>query len=321
VSPLRIGILGAARIAPIAVVRPARELAGVEVHAVAARDPERAREHAAHYGITHVAPTYRALIERDDLDAIYIALPAAAHFEWSVAALRAGKHVLCEKPVATSVAQAEELVAVANAEGRLMVEAYHYVYHPYFARIRELVSQDLGDIESIEALHSNWVPRDWPVYWSAELGGGAMFHLGGYLVHCVRSLTQAPLTVDAVSATWLDGVDTTVDATLTLAQIHTSMCREDGFENWLRVQGTRGTLHAVNFIVPHYGPAKGASEARLRLDVVGRPPMVEPAESRSTYLYQLEAFVAAVRDGTALPTTGRDIIDTMRVIEAIRTHG
>src|SRR5258708_35099552 len=101
-SAMRIGILGAAKIAPNAVLAPARDNPEVEVVAVAARDPERAKDYAQKNAIPHVAADYAALIARDDVDLVYVALPAAMHAEWSIKALQAGKAVLCEKPFAMS---------------------------------------------------------------------------------------------------------------------------------------------------------------------------------------------------------------------------
>src|SRR3989442_1693010 len=100
---LRFGILGAARIAPMALVKPARGVAGVSVVAVAARDPERARRFAARHGIPRVAPSYEALLADPEVDAIYNPLPNALHARWTIRALEAGKHVLCEKPFSATV--------------------------------------------------------------------------------------------------------------------------------------------------------------------------------------------------------------------------
>src|SRR4051794_12246783 len=97
-APLRIGVLGAARIAPRAVVEPARANPEVSVASVAARDPERAREFAREHGIATVRDSYEALVTDPDIDAVYNALPNGLHGRWTTAALRAGKHVLCEKP-------------------------------------------------------------------------------------------------------------------------------------------------------------------------------------------------------------------------------
>src|SRR5918996_1556721 len=127
-APLRLGILGAAKIAPLAVVRPARRSAEATVTAVAARDPERARRFAAKHGIPTVHETYEKLLADEEIDAVYNPLPNALHARWTIAALEAGKHVLCEKPFASNAAEAEEMAAAAERTGRVLMEAFHYRY-------------------------------------------------------------------------------------------------------------------------------------------------------------------------------------------------
>src|SRR5882672_9684205 len=136
-SPLRIGVLGAARIVPAALIRPARKVSGVTVAAVAARDADRARAFANRHGIPATQPDYRALIEDPALDAIYVPLPNGLHAEWTLAALAAGKHVLCEKPLTSNADQAGQVATAAAGSGLVVMEAFHYRYHPLIARVGE----------------------------------------------------------------------------------------------------------------------------------------------------------------------------------------
>ena len=110
---LKIGVLGAARIAPMALIRPARAVPEARVVAVAARDPARARAFAQRHGILRVHESYDALVQDPELEAVYIPLPNSLHAEWSIRALRAGKHVLCEKPLASNAEEARQMSAVA----------------------------------------------------------------------------------------------------------------------------------------------------------------------------------------------------------------
>src|SRR5579875_1876657 len=128
-EPLRFGILGAARIAPMALVRPARRVPGATVLAVAARDPERARRFAARHGIPRVHPSYEALLADPEVEAVYNPLPNALHAVWTIRALEARKHVLCEKPFAATVAEAEAMAAAAARAGRVLMEAGCYTVH------------------------------------------------------------------------------------------------------------------------------------------------------------------------------------------------
>src|SRR3954471_11475035 len=145
--PLRFGVLGAAKIAPGALVQPAKLGPEATVDVVAARDPERARRYAAEQGIPRVARDYAEVIADPEIDVIYNPLPMNLHEYWTIEALRAGKHVLCEKPFAANAAEAERMVEVAAQTGRLLVEAFHYRYHPLFERVLQIVqSGELGPI-------------------------------------------------------------------------------------------------------------------------------------------------------------------------------
>jgi predicted dehydrogenase len=139
VDRLRIGTLGAARITPSALIKPARQLPGVTVAAVAARDPERARRFADKYRIRVVHPSYEALIADPAIDAIYNPLPNSLHALWTLRAIEAGKHVLCEKPFTANAAEAAEVAAAAGASGLVVMEAFGYRYHPLARRMVEVV--------------------------------------------------------------------------------------------------------------------------------------------------------------------------------------
>ena len=124
--PLRIGILGAAPIAVTALLRPARAVPEVDIAAVAARDPARARVFAARHRIPQVHFSYDALLADPAIDAVYIPLPNSLHAPWAIRALRAGKHVLCEKPLAANARDAEQMALVAAEPGRVLADAFHY---------------------------------------------------------------------------------------------------------------------------------------------------------------------------------------------------
>ena len=136
---MRIGLLGAARIAPAALMRPARVVDGVEVAAVAARDRGRAEAFATKYGIATVHDSYADVVEDPTLDAVYVPLPNGLHATWTLAAIKAGKHVLCEKPFTSNADQAREVAAAADGSGLVVMEAFHYRYHPLARRMEELV--------------------------------------------------------------------------------------------------------------------------------------------------------------------------------------
>src|SRR3984885_4842783 len=144
---LRLGILGAARIAPAAVIRPARTIDEVTVAAVAARDRDRAEGFARKHHISTVHDRYEDLVGSPDIDAVYVPLPNGLHAEWTIAALLAGKHVFCEKPCAATAADATPVKTVADNRGLVVIVAFQWRYHPLATRILDVfASGELGSI-------------------------------------------------------------------------------------------------------------------------------------------------------------------------------
>ena len=196
---VRIGILGAARIAPLAITNPAKENAEVEVAAVAARDVSRAQAFAAKHGIARVLDSYEALIADPDIDAIYNPLPNGLHGRWTRAALDAGKHVLCEKPFTANAAEAREIAQLAADSDRVVMEAFHYRYHPLALRVEELIaSGELGKLKRVEANMCFPLPKFSDIRYNYSLAGGALMDAGCYAVHMVRTFGGA--TPEVVSA-------------------------------------------------------------------------------------------------------------------------
>jgi predicted dehydrogenase len=315
-APLRIGILGAARIAPMAIIAPARRVGDATVVALAARDPERARRFAARHGVARVHPTYEALLADPEIDAVYNPLPNSLHATWTIRALEAGKHVLCEKPIAAAVLEAEAMAEAAARTGRVLVEAFHYRYHPLFARLLAIV--DAGEIGAMRHLEAHLcfpllIPGD--IRWRADLAGGALMDAGCYTVHFVRHLAGAEPVVESAFARWTSGgVDRWMEARLRFADGRTARLTCSLLSTWLlrasaRVEGSAGTIGVLNFIAPQYfHRVRVVNAAGTRTERVAGP---------ASYDCQLRAFVAAVRDGAELPTNPADAIANMRVIESI----
>ena len=304
---LRIGILGAGRIAEKAVIEPAAAN-GFEVAAIAARDHARARDYAQKHGIAKAHKDYTALAEDDSLDAVYVALPPSAHAEWSVAALRAGRNVLVEKPFAANADQAEAMVAAAG--DRVLMEAFHYRYHPLTSRLIDLVA-GLGALRTIEAVSNVPIPDRSDIRHNPELAGGALMDLGCYPVHLIRTLTGAePRVVRAEAVREVPGVDLAMAATLALpgdaaAEVRCSMV--EGPEITLTVVGERGRLRVTNPTLP---------QASALISLNGAAP--EPVDRLpTTFDCQLAAFAEAVRGGAAPVTGGADAVANMRVIDRI----
>jgi predicted dehydrogenase len=315
-SPLRMGILGAARIAPMALVRPARAVAEAEVVAVAARDGARARIFARKHGIARVHESYAALIADPEIDAVYNPLPNGLHCEWTLAALAAGKHVLCEKPIAANADEARQMADAADASGHVLMEAFHWRYHPLVDRVLEIIASDeIGAVRHIEARLCFPLPIPGDIRYRFDLAGGATMDAGCYAVSQVRHLSGAePEVVRAEARLSSPNVDRYMQADLRFADGRTARVTQSLFSSRLlalstRILGEAGEIRIFNPVAPH---------VFHRLGVRGRNGRRhERVPGEATYTCQLRAFVRAVAEGQPLPTDGRDGVKNMSVIDAI----
>jgi predicted dehydrogenase len=315
-APVRIGILGAARIAPLALINPARGNAEVVVAAVAARDVSRAQAFAVKHGIARVHDSYAALIADPDLDAVYNPLPNGLHGRWTRAALTAGKHVLCEKPFTANAAEAREIAELAAQSERVVTEAFHYRYHPLTLRVEQIIaSGELGKLERVEAAMCFPLPKFSDIRYNYSLAGGATMDAGCYAVHMVRTFGGSTPEVIAAQAKLRDSqVDRAMTAELQFAaghtgRVHCSMWSSTLLQLSAKVIGDRGELRVLNPVTPqlfHRLSVRSADGNR-----------VERFPRRATYAYQLDAFVAAMLRGEPVKTTPEDAVENMTVIDAI----
>ncbi len=200
-APLRVGVLGAARIAPAAIVGPARRNPEVEVVAVAARHRGRAESFAAKHGIGRVVDSYEQLVSDPEVDAVYNPLPNGLHGRWTMAAVAAGKHVLCEKPFTANAEEAREVAAAAEGSGLVVMEAFHYRYHPLFARVLDLIATGaVGTVRHVEAQLCFPLLSAKDIRWDLALAGGATMDAGCYPIHMVRHLVGAEPSVTSARA-------------------------------------------------------------------------------------------------------------------------
>ena len=316
---IRIGLLGASRIAHRAIIEPAAILDGVEVRCVAARDPARAAEFASEHEIPYVESGYESLIASGKVDLVYNALPPIGHASWSVAALEAGKHVLCEKPFAIDAGEAQRMVDVAAGTGKLLIEAFHHRYHPAWIRTLELIRAGaIGTVQSIAGRFNYPIPFDpGEIRYNPALGGGALMDLGCYPVHWARSVTDAEPDVVAASATRHDsGVDTTMSAELLFpggvrATIDCSMSEDlpEDLDVGLVVIGSNGTLTMTNPLVPNIG-----SEIIVENEVDTR---CEEFSGESTYYHQLQQVIRLLNGEAEQITGGTDAVGNMQVLDAV----
>jgi predicted dehydrogenase len=314
---LRIGILGAAGIAPQALIRPARRRDDVEVAAVASRREAAAAAYAETHAIPVAYGSYEALLGDESIDLVYNALPPFEHARLSIAALEAGKDVLCEKPIAMNARQARDMADAAARTGRRLVEAFHDRYHPLTARVLQLLREGtLGELHSIDAAFTVMIPFDpTSIRHDPAVGGGALMDLGCYPVHWLRSLLgEEPDVVEAGYRPNQMGADEIVRASLRFpsgvrGRVLASMAADEVFDASIAARGTRGTLEIDNLVLPHNGHS-----ARLTIGGLLRTFTVGGDE---TYDYQLQAVVAALAGGPALPTEADDFVANMTTIDAI----
>jgi predicted dehydrogenase len=320
-TPIRIGLLAASRIATEAVVEPALLVDGVDVTAVAARDLGRAREAATRWNVPTAYGSYAELVASDEVDAIYIGTPASLHREWAIAAIEAGKHVLCEKPFAANAEDAHRIADAAAASDVVVMEAFHWRYHPYAEQIRRIANSGvLGQIRRIEAtfdIVDGFIPRD-DIRWDLAIGGGATMDLGCYPIQWVRFLAGGdPEVVSAEAVCPVPGIDGSLVAELRwpsgiTGQIESSMiAKGEEFSTWITVRGDAGTLKAT-------GPLAGMiATARITVETAaGVEEFAPDSPSTMTYFHQLIAFRDAIVDGKPFPTTAADGVRNMEIVDA-----
>jgi D-xylose 1-dehydrogenase (NADP+, D-xylono-1,5-lactone-forming) len=313
---LRWGVLGTANIGRAAVNPAIQASRNGELVAVASRDGERARDFASRHGIPRSHGSYQALLDDPGVDAVYIPLPNALHREWTIRAARAGKHILCEKPLAMTSAEALEMEAAAEHHGVRLMEAFMYRFHPRTERLLELVRQ--GAVGEIQALRSSFtfrVTNPANIRLDPSLGGGALMDVGCYCVNVSRTLAgREPVEVRAL-ARWGDsGVDLAVAGVLRFPQdlLATFDCaltldRRESCE----AAGTGGTLR----VDPAFLPGTGDVEIQ---EIRGRGEgKVHPIPGVDQYQRMVEHFADAVLTGAPLRYPAAEAAANLRVIEAL----
>jgi len=311
---LKWGILGTGNIAKkFAAALPESETG--ELVAAGSRGMESAVAFAQEFG-GRAVEGYQALIDDDEVEAVYLALPNGLHKEWSIAAMRAGKDVLCEKPVALNAGEAEEMFAVAEETGRTLIEAFMYRAHAQSERLVETVRN--GEIGELRLMRSNFsFPREISeddARLVPEQGGGALMDVGCYCIHLARQLAGCePGEVKAVAHLHPMGVDDYASGTLKFGNefLMTFTCGMGvGSDGGTHIAGTKGRIAVDRFWLCQDGfsvvqPGGDVSHLRER-------------DARPLYAVEADAFAAAVR-GEAEPwITAADSIGNMRVLDALR---
>lgn len=324
-ADFRFGTLGAANITPGALLQPASRNSDVSVVAIAARDRQHAVAMAEKEGVEHVVEDYQAVIDHPDVNVVYNPLPISHHREWTLKALAAGKPVLCEKSFAMNEREATEMAEAADRAGLLLIEAFHYRYHPVFLRALELYhSGIIGELKRLTGtFYAPVGERGMPtnsIRMIYATGGGATMDMGCYPLSWMRHFSgEEPQVVSAEAIEGPPDVDLRLTTELAFANGATgqaigSMMKGDRYEANLIAEGSKGTLTVNNPLVPHMGH-------EIKLEANGETT-TETLTKRTTYDYQLDAFVRSLQTGERLPTDAADAVKQMRLIDnAYRAAG
>ena len=320
-TTLRWGILSTANIGR-QVVPGIAAAERCSVDAVASRDPIRGREFAAELGIPRVHDSYEALLADPDIDAIYNPLPNHLHLPWTLAAIRAGKHVLCEKPLATSSEDAETMARAADDAGVRLMEAFMYRLHPSWLGVRKLVASGrIGRLVAVQSWFSFYNDDPGNIRNIREFGGGALFDIGCYVINVSRMLFGAePRRVEAsIVRDPESGVDVTSSGLLVFDTGVASFICSTRAEPDQRVH-IHGTNGRISIEIPFNMPSDRPT--RIFLTAGGDAPINPATETimfpaADAYTCEAAAFAAAVLDGGPLPTPIEDAVANLRVIERL----
>ena len=315
---LRIGILGAARIAPGAICIPAAVL-GHPLVVVGARELSKAEAFKERWGVGSAVEGYEAVVNHPDVDLVYNGLPNSHHAIWNIAALKAGKNVLSEKPFASNYEEAKRVAEVAAVSPGKIIEGFHYQYHPTIKRAIEIAkSGELGEILTVTSALNISPPSDSDIRWSLDLAGGGLMDLGCYSLHIQRRLSLAlfgeePQLISAISREAKPGIDTFMEAIVgykngAIGTISSSM-EFTHFECPLRIVGSAGELFLPSFVQP-------GSDDSIVVSVAGRT-RTEHSSRISSYTWQLQAFAEEIGgQGESLGTMA-DALANARFIDDI----
>ena len=329
---LRIGVLGAARIAGEALIRPARLVSSVTVTAVAARDLVRAETFGSRCGIPAAYGSYEELLAAPDVDAVYVPLPNSLHAPWTLRAIDAGKHVLCEKPFTSNAAEALSVAAAAERSGLVVMEAMHYRYHPLVRRMAALLADGAIGVPSHAQAWTCWPVEDpGDIRYDYGLSGGALMDGGCYAIDCLRLVGSAAGAGEpSVTGALADPLPDHVTDRATAARVacgsgltgwfESAFTRDGEFLADLHVIGSEGSLWLRNFVRAHEGRlivSRGGSVVsdEQAADLPHAGALGLDAAAGTTFAWQLRAFAAAALDGEPFPTTAASAVTTMRLID------
>lgn len=322
-SNLNFGILSTASVNDYAFLPVVKQLGRVTLLAVASRDAGKAKSYAEKHNIRRAYGSYGELLADPDIDCVYIPLPVSMHKEWSIKALNAGKHVLCEKPVAANEAEALEIAAKVKETGLTFAEAFHYRYHPLCDRLEEIVrGGEIGEVIKIVSQSGVPLPDKNKVQFKPELAGGALLDIGCYPVDFSRWIAGCDDAIVARTHVEMtsSGVDGSMHADLEFAngvnaEINCSLVKFQPM--YANITGSKGSI----YIFMPFSPVVGVGDLRLSLYIflvrAGLKVRNVRVPAKTTYYCQLDSFCRAVRTGRPPITNIDEAAANMRIIDAV----
>ena len=310
---VRYGLLGAAQIALNRHLPAAQAIGNAEIAALSSRDPAKAEASAAQCGIAKAYGSYQAVLDDPEIDAVINPLPNSMHCEWTVKAAQAGKHILCEKPLAITVAQVRQMIDAAQANEVLLTEAFTHRLNPQLQCARRLVQQgEIGEVKLARAELTFGI-RDWATDIRAkrELGGGALWDAGCYCVSAVRFVLNAEPVAAQAFQHLRQGVDATLAGLLRfpgdrVAYIAAGM--EEPFRCVLEIVGSHGAVRVPNMF---------DEQAAVHI-AIGNDERVETFSGPDRFQVQLERFSSCILQGKTPEFPPEDGLKNVAALQALK---
>jgi predicted dehydrogenase len=311
----RWGILSTANIGRKAMIPALKKTPMAEVLAAASRDGDKAKTFAEELGIPKSYGSYQALLEDPEIDAVYIPLPNHLHKEWTIRAAQAGKHILCEKPLALNAAECETMIAAANENGVILMESFMYRYHPRILAAAEMVrSGKIGTLKTIETGFTFFMHNRDDIRMKSEMGGGALMDVGCYCVNISRLMAgRKPVAVQAQAVWAPTGVDDQLVGILDFGEglyAHFDCAFNQSSRQHCFLAGTEGYLSIPEAFNP------GEKRSVIQEVKGGKTVQVHEFEGVDEYVLIAEQFMHTIQGEEPIYLIEDSIIN-MQVIEAL----
>lgn len=319
---MRWGVISTARIATEKVIPGMKKSQLSRVDAIASRSLDTAERAAGELGVERAYGSYEELLSDPDVEAVYIPLPNHLHLEWTKAAAAAGKHILCEKPLAMTAGEAREMVEICHSAGVLLMEAFMYRLHPMWVKTKELIDNGaIGEVRAVQTVFSYFNDDPTNIRNIPEVGGGALYDIGCYAINVARLIFGGePGEVKAsVRRDEVLGTDIVTSGLLDFGGRHATFICSTQLEadQHVDILGTEGRLVVeIPFNIPPDRPTRV-------LQIAGGAPPVDPGvevhelATADPYTVQADAFSKSIRSGTPVPVAPDDAVANMEVIERI----